>query len=115
MFNHHLFIILQYIVIYNVWKFKYNIKLFLDGSKEKELNANLEVSSVVSSLNKKLSELRSQSEIISKHSKALQRCLTELETIDLPPDVSTKIKAWMERANLIRIASVGMVSVSIHK
>lgn len=91
-----------------------NIKLFLDGSKEKELSGNLEVSLVVFSLNKKLSELRSQSEIISKHSKALQRCLTELETIDLPPDVSTKIKAWMERANLIRIASVGMVTVSIH-
>lgn len=90
------------------------MKLFLDGCKEKELNANLEVTSAVSSLNKKLSELRSQSEIISKHSKALQRCLTELETIDLPPDVSTKIKAWMERANLIRIASVGMVTVSIH-
>lgn len=85
---------------------------FLDGNKEKELNANLEVSSVVSSLNKKLSELRSQSEIISKHSKALQRCLTELENIDIPPEVSTKIKAWMERANLIRIASVGMVTVS---
>jgi len=77
------------------------------------LSANLEVSSVVSSLNTKLSELRSQSEIISKHSKALQRCLTELETIDIPPDVSTKIKAWMERANLIRIASVGMVTVSM--
>lgn len=88
--------------------------LFLDGCMEKELNANLEVTSAVSSLNKKLSELRSQSEIISKHSKALQRCLTELETIDLPPDVSTKIKAWMERANLIRIASVGMVTVSMH-
>lgn len=87
--------------------------LFLDRGKEKELSANLEVSSVVSSLNTKLSELRSQSEIISKHSKALQRCLTELETIDIPPDVSTKIKAWMERANLIRIASVGMVTVSI--
>ncbi|XP_015370661.1 PREDICTED: oxysterol-binding protein 1 [Diuraphis noxia] len=81
-----------------------------DRSKEKELSANLEVSSVVSSLNTKLSELRSQSEIISKHSKALQRCLTELETIDIPPDISTKIKAWMERANLIRIASVGMVT-----
>lgn len=85
---------------------------FSDG-KEKELSANLEVSSVVSALNKKLSELRSQSEIISRHSKSLHRCLTELETIDLPPDVSTKIKAWMERANLIRIASVGMVTVSI--
>lgn len=59
--------------------------------------------------------MRSQSEILSKHSKALQRCLSELETVDLPPDVSTKIKAWMERANLIRIASVGMVSVSIYK
>ncbi|XP_025407950.1 oxysterol-binding protein 1 isoform X2 [Sipha flava] len=81
-----------------------------DRIKEKELSANLEVSSVVSALNTKLSELRSQSEIISKHSKALQRCLTDLETIDLPPDVSTKIKAWMERANLIRIASVGMVT-----
>ncbi|VVC28920.1 Oxysterol-binding protein,Oxysterol-binding protein, conserved site,Pleckstrin homology domain,PH [Cinara cedri] len=81
-----------------------------DRYKEKELNTNLEVTSAVSSLNKKLSELRSQSEIISKHSKALQRCLTELESIDLPPDVSTKIKAWMERANLIRIASVGMVT-----
>lgn len=69
---------------------------------------------MVSALNQKLSELRSQSEIISKHSKSLQRCLTELETIDLPPDVSTKIKAWMERANLIRIASVGMVTVRIH-
>lgn len=69
---------------------------------------------MVSALNQKLSELRSQSEIISKHSKSLQRCLTELETIDLPPDVSTKIKAWMERANLIRIASVGMVTVGIH-
>lgn len=91
------------------------IKSFIDRSKEKELSANLEVSSVVSALNAKLLELRSQSEIISKHSKALQRCLAELETIELPPDVSTKIKAWMERANLIRIASVGMVSVSIHK
>lgn len=77
------------------------------------MSANFEVSSVVSALNKKLSELRSQSEIISKHSKSLHRCLAELENIDLPPDVSTKIKAWMERANLIRIASVGMVTVSI--
>ncbi|XP_050441329.1 oxysterol-binding protein 1 isoform X3 [Adelges cooleyi] len=81
-----------------------------DGSKENELNANQEVSSVVSSLNKKLAELRSQNEIISKHSKALQRCLSELENSDLPPDVSTKIKAWLERANLFRIASIGMVT-----
>ncbi|XP_050525587.1 oxysterol-binding protein 1 isoform X2 [Daktulosphaira vitifoliae] len=82
----------------------------LDGNKEKESYANLEVSTAVSTLNQKLSDLRAQNELVSKHSKALQRYLTELENLDLPSDVSVKIKAWFERANLFRIASIGMVT-----
>lgn len=72
--------------------------------------ADAEVSNMVKVLNARLENLETCRELISKHGAALQRSLTELESIDSAVDVSAKIKAVNERATLFRITSNAMIN-----
>ncbi|NWI61361.1 OSBP1 protein, partial [Calyptomena viridis] len=62
------------------------------------------------SLSSKLEDLSTCNELIAKHGAALQRSLSELENLRLPPDSGDKIKAVNERATLFRITSNAMIN-----
>lgn len=68
-----------------------------------------EVQNVIKSLAAKLEDLQTCSELISKHGTALQRSLSELESLDTAQDVPTKLKSVNERATLFRITSNAMI------
>lgn len=63
-------------------------------------------------LSSKLEDLSTCNELIAKHGAALQRSLSELESLRLPADSGEKIKAVNERATLFRITSNAMINVS---
>uniref|UniRef100_U3JWP5 Oxysterol-binding protein n=1 Tax=Ficedula albicollis TaxID=59894 RepID=U3JWP5_FICAL len=64
-------------------------------------------------LSSKLEDLSTCNELIAKHGAALQRSLSELESLRLPADSGEKIKAVNERATLFRITSNAMINVKI--
>ncbi|NWZ33684.1 OSBP2 protein, partial [Brachypodius atriceps] len=61
-------------------------------------------------LSSKLEDLSTCNELIAKHGAALQRSLSELESLRLPADSGEKIKAVNERATLFRITSNAMIN-----
>ncbi|KAJ7427043.1 Oxysterol-binding protein 2 [Willisornis vidua] len=63
------------------------------------------------SLSSKLEDLSTCNELIAKHGAALQRSLSELESLRLPAESGEKIKAVNERATLFRITSNAMINV----
>jgi len=71
-----------------------------------------EVQNVIKSLAARLEDLQTCSELIAKHGAALQRSLSELESLDTAQDVPTKLKSVSERATLFRITSNAMIHVS---
>ncbi|NWY70439.1 OSBP1 protein, partial [Erithacus rubecula] len=63
-------------------------------------------------LSSKVEDLSTCNDLIAKHGTALQRSLSELEALRLPPDSTDKIKQVNERATLFRITSNAMINVS---
>lgn len=78
------------------------------------VNHKAELANTIKTLSAKLEELQTFSDLIAKHGTALQRSLSELESLDSTQDVSGKIKTVNERATLFRITSSAMIVVSIH-
>lgn len=64
-------------------------------------------------LSSKVEDLSTCNDLIAKHGTALQRSLSELEALRLPPDSTDKIKQVNERATLFRITSNAMINVSL--
>ncbi|KAJ9599602.1 hypothetical protein L9F63_009919, partial [Diploptera punctata] len=69
-----------------------------------------EVQNVIKSLAARLEDLQTCSDLIAKHGAALQRSLSELESLDTAQDVPTKLKSVNERATLFRITSNAMIN-----
>ncbi|XP_078083032.1 oxysterol-binding protein 2-like isoform X4 [Mustelus asterias] len=73
-------------------------------SDKSELHATLRT------LANKLDDLSQCNDLIAKHGAALQRSLSELESLRLPAESGEKIKAVNERATLFRITSNAMIN-----
>ncbi|XP_076045090.1 oxysterol binding protein isoform X2 [Oratosquilla oratoria] len=69
-----------------------------------------DVNSTVKVLTAKLEDLRTCHDIILKHGTALQKSLSELETLESTHDITPKIKTVNERATLFRISSNVMIN-----
>ncbi|KAK6640657.1 hypothetical protein RUM44_012354 [Polyplax serrata] len=68
-------------------------------------NHKAELADTIKTLSARLKNLQVWSELIEKHGTALQRSLSELESLNTTQDMSMKIKAVNERATLFRITS----------
>ncbi|NXF42337.1 OSBP1 protein, partial [Nyctibius bracteatus] len=69
-----------------------------------------ELQSTLRTLSSKVEDLSTCNDLIAKHGTALQRSLSELETLRLPADSTEKIKQVNERATLFRITSNAMIN-----
>ncbi|XP_055511189.1 oxysterol-binding protein 2-like isoform X1 [Leucoraja erinacea] len=69
-----------------------------------------ELYTTLRTLASKLDDLSQCNDLIAKHGAALQRSLSELETLKLPAESGEKIKAVTERATLFRITSNAMIN-----
>ncbi|XP_073994290.1 oxysterol binding protein isoform X1 [Rhodnius prolixus] len=69
-----------------------------------------EITSIMKNLASHLEDIHTCNELINKHGTALQRSLSELESVDSAQDVSAKIKTINERATLFRITSNAMIN-----
>jgi len=70
-----------------------------------------ELQNVLRTLNSKLEDIRTCSDLIHKHGSSLQRALVDLEQSDSAADVAAKMKPVNERATLFRITSSAMINV----
>ncbi|XP_070149851.1 oxysterol-binding protein 1 isoform X2 [Polyergus mexicanus] len=76
-------------------------------------NQNVETASVIKDLTRRLDDLHACNDLIFKQGSALQRALSDLETLDTPsPELAAKFKTVSERATLFRIAANAMISTS---
>ncbi len=73
--------------------------------------AKVEVMTAIKILSQKMEDLQLCSDLITKHGNALQKSLSELESLDSASDMTSKIKAINEKATLYRIASSRMINV----
>ncbi|XP_058240358.1 oxysterol-binding protein 1-like isoform X1 [Hemibagrus wyckioides] len=71
---------------------------------------NSEVQSTLRTLGSKVEDLSTCNDLIAKHGSALQRSLSELESIKLGGETSDKIRQVTERATLFRITSNAMIN-----
>lgn len=71
-----------------------------------------ELQNSLRTLSSKVEGLSTCNDLIAKHGTALQRSLSELETLRLPAESNEKIKQVNERATLFRITSNAMINVS---
>ncbi|XP_030647291.1 oxysterol-binding protein 2 isoform X1 [Chanos chanos] len=69
-----------------------------------------EIQGTLKTLASKLDDLSTCNDLIAKHGAALQRSLSELETLRSPAEGGEKIKAVNERATLFRITSNAMIN-----
>ncbi|XP_040319996.1 oxysterol-binding protein 2 isoform X2 [Herpailurus yagouaroundi] len=69
-----------------------------------------ELHSTIKSLSLKLDDLSTCNDLIAKHGAALQRSLSELDSLKIPYESSEKLKAVNERATLFRITSNAMIN-----
>uniref|UniRef100_A0A669QZB9 Oxysterol-binding protein n=1 Tax=Phasianus colchicus TaxID=9054 RepID=A0A669QZB9_PHACC len=69
-----------------------------------------ELQSTLRTLSSKVEDLSTCNDLIAKHGTALQRSLSELESLRLPADSTEKIKQVNERATLFRITSNAMIN-----
>ena len=74
-----------------------------------------ELQNVLRSLNSKLEDIRTCSDLIQKHGSSLQRALVDLEQSDCAADAGAKMKPVNERATLFRITSSAMINVSVFR
>uniref|UniRef100_A0A2D4NQD8 PH domain-containing protein n=1 Tax=Micrurus surinamensis TaxID=129470 RepID=A0A2D4NQD8_MICSU len=72
-----------------------------------------ELQNTLRTLSSKVEDLSTCNDLIAKHGTALQRSLSELETLKLPAESNEKIKQINERATLFRITSNAMINVSV--
>ncbi len=72
-----------------------------------------ELQNILKNLTARLEDLQTCNDLIVKHGTALQRSLSELETIDTATDIPSKFKAVNERATLFRITSATVINVSL--
>jgi len=70
-----------------------------------------ELQNVLRSLNSKLEDIRTCSDLIQKHGSSLQRALVELEQLESTDDVVARMKPVNERAVLFRITTSAMINV----
>ncbi|XP_069684103.1 oxysterol-binding protein 1 isoform X2 [Periplaneta americana] len=87
----------------------------MESEEEEEYDESMasqknEVQNVIKSLSARLEDLQTCSDLIAKHGAALQRSLSELESLDTAQDVPTKLKSVNERATLFRITSNAMIN-----
>ncbi|XP_041723930.2 oxysterol-binding protein 1 isoform X1 [Coregonus clupeaformis] len=71
---------------------------------------SLEVQSTLRTLGSKVDDLSTCNDLISKHGSALQRSLSELDSLRLTGEAGDKIRQVMERATLFRITSNAMIN-----
>ncbi|XP_046698819.1 oxysterol-binding protein 1 isoform X3 [Silurus meridionalis] len=71
---------------------------------------NAEVQSTLRTLGSKVEDLSTCNDLIAKHGSALQRSLSELESIKPGVETSDKIRQVTERATLFRITSNAMIN-----
>ncbi|XP_028330380.1 oxysterol-binding protein 1-like isoform X1 [Gouania willdenowi] len=71
---------------------------------------NSEVQSALRTLGSKVEDLTTCNDLISKHGSALQRSLTELDSLRLTGEAGDKIRQVTERATLFRITSNAMIN-----
>lgn len=71
-----------------------------------------ELQNTLRTLSSKVEDLSTCNDLIAKHGTALQRSLSELESLKLPAESNEKIKQVNERATLFRITSNAMINVS---
>uniref|UniRef100_A0A8D2QBL9 Oxysterol-binding protein n=1 Tax=Zonotrichia albicollis TaxID=44394 RepID=A0A8D2QBL9_ZONAL len=69
-----------------------------------------ELQNTLKILSSKVEDLSTCNDLIAKHGTALQRSLSELEALRLPPESTDKIKQVNERATLFRITSNAMIN-----
>ncbi|XP_041088445.1 oxysterol-binding protein 1 isoform X2 [Polyodon spathula] len=69
-----------------------------------------EFQSMLRTLTCKVEDLSTCHDLIGKHGAALQRSLSELESLKLPPESGDKIRQVNERATLFRITSNAMIN-----
>uniref|UniRef100_A0A663LXT6 Oxysterol-binding protein n=1 Tax=Athene cunicularia TaxID=194338 RepID=A0A663LXT6_ATHCN len=69
-----------------------------------------ELQNTLRTLSSKVEDLSTCNDLIAKHGTALQRSLSELETLRLPAESTEKIKQVNERATLFRITSNAMIN-----
>ncbi|GCC35263.1 hypothetical protein chiPu_0013746 [Chiloscyllium punctatum] len=87
-----------------------------DDSADEEQSSQTdktEVQNTLRTLTSKVEDLSTCNDLIAKHGTALQRSLSELENLKLPPESSEKIKQVNERATLFRITSNAMINLSM--
>lgn len=99
--------------------FRLSIRNFYITAEEEEeeyekssTNHKAELADTIKTLSARLKNLQVWSELIEKHGTALQRSLSELESLNTTQDMSMKIKAVNERATLFRITSNATINVS---
>ncbi len=93
----------------------YSVSLSVDDSADEEPTSqsdHSEIQGTLKTLASKLDDLSTCNDLIAKHGAALQRSLSELETLRVPLEGGEKIKAVNERATLFRITSNAMINVS---
>ncbi|XP_049616689.1 oxysterol-binding protein 1 isoform X1 [Syngnathus scovelli] len=71
---------------------------------------NAEVQSALRTLGSKVEDLSTCNDLISKHGSALQRSLSELDSLRLTGEAGDKIRQVTERATLFRITSNAMIN-----
>ena len=80
--------------------------------EEDEAYEKCEVSLIMKDIAACLEQMETCSQLISKRDIALQRALSELDTVDSSQNLSGKMKAINEKATLLRITSIAMMNVS---
>jgi len=96
-------------------KFYFNMFVLLFTEEMDESageSSKVEVTTAIKILSQKMEDLQLCSNLITKHGNALQKALSELESLDSACDMTSKIKAINEKATLYRIASSRMINVS---
>lgn len=78
--------------------------------QESSQGQEAELANILKNLSSRLDDLQSCNDLIVKHGTALQRSLSELETLETATDIPSKIKAVNERATLFRITSATVIN-----
>lgn len=73
-----------------------------------------ELATIVKTLSNKLEDLQTCHDLIVRHGQALQRSLTELESLNAsrPSETTSQIKAVNERATIFKITSNALINAS---
>lgn len=97
-----------------LWYYIFSLFLTDESGDEESVSQTdkTELQNTLRTLSSKVEDLSTCNDLIAKHGTALQRSLSELETLKLPAESNEKIKQINERATLFRITSNAMINVS---